>query len=184
MTKNFVLDTNVLLHDPSALFKFRDNRIIIPITVIEELDRFKKDLNMLGRNARTVSKYIDRMREEGSLAEGVPIETGGVLRVAFDGDGARLLPAELHGNREDNQILAVALGEKVRDKNIPVVVVSKDTNLRIKADSLGLRAEDYESDRGHRGALPGLPRGPGRQGVDRCVLRRGGERRPARRGRA
>src|SRR4030067_1679714 len=147
MTKNFVLDTNVLLHDPSALFKFRDNRIIIPITVIEELDRFKKDLNMLGRNARTVSKYIDRMREEGSLAEGVPIETGGVLRVAFDGDGARLLPAELHGNREDNQILAVALGEKVRDRNIPVVVVSKDTNLRIKADSLGLRAEDYESDR-------------------------------------
>src|SRR3990170_266171 len=134
MTKNFVLDTNVLLHDPSALFKFRDNRIIIPITVIEELDRFKKDLNMLGRNARTVSKYIDRMREEGSLAEGVPIETGGVLRVAFDGDGARLLPAELHGNREGNQILAV-------------VVVSKDTNLRIKADSLGLRAEDYESDR-------------------------------------
>src|SRR3990172_6840696 len=69
MTKNFVLDTNVLLHDPSALFKFRDNRIIIPITVIEELDRFKKDLNMLGRNARTVSKYIDRMREEGRRAE-------------------------------------------------------------------------------------------------------------------
>ena len=147
MTKNFVLDTNVLLHDPTALFKFRDNRIIIPITVIEELDRFKKDLNMLGCNARTVSKYIDRMREEGSLADGVPIETGGVLRVAFDGDGARLLPAELHGNREDNQILAVALGEKVRDRNTPVVVVSKDTNLRIKADALGLRAEDYESDR-------------------------------------
>ena len=147
MIKNFVLDTNVLLHDPTALFKFRDNRIIIPITVIEELDRFKKDLNMLGRNARTVSKFIDRLRGEGSLSEGVPLESGGMLRVAFDGDGANLLPAELHGNREDNQILAVALGEKVRDKNTPVVVVSKDTNLRIKADSLGLRAEDYESDR-------------------------------------
>jgi len=147
MIKNFVLDTNVLLHDPTALFKFRDNRIIIPITVIEELDRFKKDLNMLGRNARTVSKFIDRLRGEGSLSDGVPLESGGMLRVAFDGDGANLLPAELHGNREDNQILAVALGEKVRDKNTPVVVVSKDTNLRIKADSLGLRAEDYESDR-------------------------------------
>jgi PhoH-like ATPase len=147
MIKNFVLDTNVLLHDPTALFKFRDNRIIIPITVIEELDRFKKDLNMLGRNARTVSKFIDRMRGEGSLSEGVPLESGGMLRVAFDGDGANLLPAELHGNREDNQILAVALGEQVREKNTPVVVVSKDTNLRIKADSLGLRAEDYESDR-------------------------------------
>jgi PhoH-like ATPase len=147
MIKNFVLDTNVLLHDPTALFKFRDNRIIIPITVIEELDRFKKDLNMLGRNARTVSKFIDRLRGEGSLADGVPLESGGMLRVAFDGEGASLLPAELHGNREDNQILAVAIGEKVRDRSTPVVVVSKDTNLRIKADSLGLRAEDYESDR-------------------------------------
>ncbi len=147
MIKNFVLDTNVLLHDPTAIFKFQDNRIIIPITVIEELDRFKKDLNMLGRNARTVSKFIDRMRGEGSLAEGVPLDHGGMLRVAFDGDGAVLLPAELQGNREDNQILAVALGEKVRNGNAPVVVVSKDTNLRIKADALGLRAEDFESDR-------------------------------------
>ena len=147
MTKNFVLDTNVLLHDPSALFKFRDNRIIIPITVIEELDRFKKDLNMLGRNARTASKFIDRKRKEGSLADGVPLEQGGLLRVAFDGDGADLLPAELRGNREDNQILAVALGVRMREKQVPVVVVSKDTNLRIKADACGLRAEDYESDR-------------------------------------
>ncbi|HEY5765077.1 MAG TPA: PhoH family protein [Candidatus Deferrimicrobiaceae bacterium] len=147
MIKNFVLDTNVLLHDPNALFKFQDNRIIIPITVIEELDRFKKDLNMLGRNARTASKFIDRKRKEGSLAEGVPLEHGGLLRVAFDGDGADLLPAELLGHREDNQILAVALGVRMREKNIPVVVVSKDTNLRIKADACGLRAEDYESDR-------------------------------------
>jgi PhoH-like ATPase len=147
MIKNFVLDTNVLLHDPSAIFKFRDNRIIIPITVIEELDRFKKDLNMLGRNARTVSKFIDRLRGEGSLANWVSLGNGGMLRVAFDGDGAALLPAELQGNREDNQILAVALGEKVRNGDAPVVVVSKDTNLRIKADALGLRAEDFESDR-------------------------------------
>ena len=147
MIKNFVLDTNVLLHDPAAIFKFQDNRIIIPITVIEELDHFKKDLNMLGRNARTVSKFIDRMRGEGSLSEGVSLGNGGVLRVAFDGDGAVLLPAELQGNRGDNQILAVALGEKVRSGNAPVVVVSKDTNLRIKADALGLRAQDFESDR-------------------------------------
>src|SRR3972149_3229471 len=88
MIKNFVLDTNVLLHDPTALFKFRDNRIIIPITVIEELDRFKQDRNMLGRNARTVAKVSDRRRGEGSISEGVPLENGGMLRVAFDGDGA------------------------------------------------------------------------------------------------
>jgi len=147
MIKNFVLDTNVLLHDPNALFKFQDNRVIIPITVIEELDHFKKDLNMLGRNARTVSKYVDRLRESGNLAEGVPLEHGGVLRVAFGGEGVSLLPAELKGQLQDNQILGVALSVRGREKDVPVVVVSKDTNLRIKADALGVVAEDYESDR-------------------------------------
>ena len=147
MIKNFVLDTNVLLHDPNALFKFQDNRVIIPITVIEELDHFKKDLNMLGRNARTVSKYVDRLRESGNLAEGVPLEHGGLLRVAFGGEGVSLLPAELKGQLEDNQILGVALSARGREKDVPVVVVSKDTNLRIKADALGIKAEDYESDR-------------------------------------
>src|SRR3990172_4173846 len=147
MIKNFVLDTNVLLHDPNAVFKFQDNRVIIPITVIEELDHFKKDLNMLGRNARTVSKFIDKMREEGSLSEGVPLENGGELRVAFGGEGTSLLPAELYGGKEDNHILAVALSVRAREKNLPVVVISKDTNLRIKADALGLRAQDYESGR-------------------------------------
>jgi PhoH-like ATPase len=147
MIKNFVLDTNVLLHDPNALFRFQDNRVVIPITVIEELDHFKKDLNMLGRNARTVSKYIDKMREEGSLSEGIPLGNGGQLRVAFGAEGASLLPAELFGGKEDNHILAVALSVRARENGIPVVVISKDTNLRIKADALGLRAQDYESGR-------------------------------------
>ncbi|MDA8121644.1 MAG: PhoH family protein [Deltaproteobacteria bacterium] len=147
MIKNFVLDTNVLLHDPNALYKFQDNRVVIPITVIEELDHFKKDLNMLGRNARTVSKFVDRMRKEGSLADGVPLENGGELRVAFGGNGTSLLPPELIGEKKDNHILAVALSVRAREKDVPVVVISKDTNLRIKADALGLRAEDYESGR-------------------------------------
>ncbi len=147
MIKNFVLDTNVLLHDPNALFRFQDNRVIIPIMVIEELDHFKKDLNMLGRNARTVSKHIDRMREKGSLAEGVPLEHGGIFRVAFSGEGVSLLPQELKGDLADNQLLGVALSVRRRENDIPVVVVTKDTNLRIKADALGIKAEDYESDR-------------------------------------
>jgi len=147
MIKNFVLDTNVLLHDPNALFRFKDNRVFVPIMVIEELDHFKKDLNMLGRNARTVSKFIDRLREQGNLADGVPLEHGGVLRVAFGGEGASLLPPELKGSLADNQILGVALSVRGREKDVPVVVVSKDTNLRIKADALGITAEDYESDR-------------------------------------
>ena len=147
MIKNFVLDTNVLLHDPNALFHFEDNRVIVPITVIEELDHFKKDQNMLGRNARTVSKHIDRLRASGNLGEGVPLEHGGVLRVALGSEGASLLPPELEGRTGDNRILGVALSARAREKNVPVVVVTKDTNLRIKADALGVTAEDYESDR-------------------------------------
>ncbi len=147
MIKNFVLDTNVLLHDPNALFKFQDNRVFIPIMVIEELDHFKKDLNMLGRNARTVSKYIDRLREKGNLADGVPLEQGGMLRIAFGEEGASLLPPELRGDLADNHLLGVALSVRGKDKGAPVVVISKDTNLRIKADALGIRAEDFESDR-------------------------------------
>ncbi|MDD5762475.1 MAG: PIN domain-containing protein, partial [bacterium] len=146
MIKNFVLDTNVLLHDPNALFHFEDNRVIVPISVIEELDHFKKDLNMLGRNARTVSKHIDRLRASGNLGEGVSLEHGGMLRVAFGGEGVSLLPPELKGALTDNQILGVALSARAREKDVPVVVVTKDTNLRIKADALGVTAEDYESD--------------------------------------
>ena len=79
--KNFILDTNVLLHDPQSLFKFQDNNIIIPITVIEEVDRFKKDMNETGRNARMVSRILDSMREKGSLASGVTMPGGGTLRI-------------------------------------------------------------------------------------------------------
>jgi len=147
MIKNFVLDTNVLLHDPNALFKFEDNRVFIPITVIEELDHFKKDLNMLGRNARTVSKYIDRLREKGNLSDGVPLDHGGMLRIAFVEEGSKHLPPELRGDLADNQLLGVALAVHGRELGVPIVVITKDTNLRIKADALGIRAEDYESDR-------------------------------------
>jgi PhoH-like ATPase len=147
MIKNFVLDTNVLLHDPNALFKFEDNHVFIPITVIEELDHFKKDLNMLGRNARTVSKYIDRLRGLGNLSDGVPLENGGMLKIAFVEEGARHLPPELRGDLADNQLLGVAMTMHSREKEVPIVVITKDTNLRIKADALGIRAEDYESDR-------------------------------------
>src|SRR5512135_2554239 len=79
--KNFVLDTNVLLYDPQALFKFEENNIIIPITVIEEIDRFKKDMNETGRNARQISRYIDELRKKGSLSKGIQMESSGTLCV-------------------------------------------------------------------------------------------------------
>jgi PhoH-like ATPase len=146
--KNFVLDTNVLLYDPQALFRFQENNIIIPITVIEEIDRFKKDMNETGRNARQVSRFLDELRKKGSLAEGIILESGGSLRVEiYEERVMKRLPPELREERGDNRILAVAVDVKERDNKLPVIFVTKDTNLRIKADAIGLVAEDYESDK-------------------------------------
>ncbi len=148
MIKNFVLDTNVLLYDPQAIFKFVDNNIIIPITVIEEVDRFKKDMNETGRNARQVSRYLDDMRKRGSLSSGITLETGGMLRVEmYEEKIMKRLPPELREERGDNRILAVAVKIMEENGGSPVVFVTKDTNLRIKADAIGLKAEDYESDK-------------------------------------
>jgi PhoH-like ATPase len=147
MKKVFVLDTNVLLHDPSAMWRFQENEVVLPITVIEELDRFKKQPEMRGRNARQVSRSLDELRGSGKLLAGVPINGGGRLRVALcSRDTLRELPAELEEKHADNAILAVALEEKRRCQ-CGVVLVTKDINLRIKADALGLDAEDYKTDK-------------------------------------
>lgn len=147
MKKVFVLDTNVLLHDPTALFRFEDNDIILPITIIEELDRFKKNSDVTGRNARQVSRTLDALRQQGHLTDGIALEKGGQLRVALcHRETLQSLPAELEHGNGDNAILAVALDHK-QQCQCPVVLVSKDTNLRIKADALGLVAEDYETNK-------------------------------------
>lgn len=145
MKKNFVLDTNVLLHDPRALFQFEDNNVILPIYVIEELDSFKKDNSELGRNARWAARQVDQFRQKGQLSgEGVLIGEEGTLRVLFASQ------EQLHADHfhrvdsPDSKILAVALTLKKQEPDRPVIVISKDTNLRIRANALGLDAEDYE----------------------------------------
>jgi PhoH-like ATPase len=143
--KNFVLDTNVLLHDPRSIYSFDDNNVVIPIYVIEELDQFKKDMSELGRNARMVARYLDAHRSEGTLAEGVPLPNGGILRVSFV---EHELPKSMaDGSLMDNRILAVAIETKERDANTATVFITKDTNLRIRADALGLLAQDFEPER-------------------------------------
>lgn len=147
MRKVFVLDTNVLLHDPASLFRFQDNDVILPITIIEELDRFKKLSETTGRNARQVSRSLDELRQQGSLTDGITLKNGGTLKVALCHQKTlKELPVELEGNQNDNAILAVAL-ECKRNSDLDVVMISKDTNLRIKADVLGLAAQDYETDK-------------------------------------
>jgi len=153
MRKTFVLDTNVLLHDPAALTRFEDNNILIPIEVVEEIDRFKRDPAEKGRNARQVSRLLDALRAHGNLADGVPNgEQGGTLKVVFcRAETLSQLPPELKGGSGDNNILAVALEEQrlqaVLGSQPPVVLVTKDTNLRIKADAVGLTAQDYTTDK-------------------------------------
>ncbi len=146
MRKNYVLDTNVLLHDPRALFQFKDNNVIIPIYVVEEIDKFKRDLSELGRNARQVSRDLDKFREEGgSLTDGVSLEGGGALRVMFT---QKELPRQfLNSALVDNRILALATDLKEREPETRLVFVTKDINLRIRADALGLPTEDYENDK-------------------------------------
>jgi PhoH-like ATPase len=145
--KTFVLDTNVLLHDPRAIFSFEDNDVVIPIYVVEEIDTFKKDLSELGRNARQVSRYLDNLRAEGSLAVGVTLDRGGTLRVKTT---VLSLPEELALDRgQDSKILAVALEQNLEAKktNRKVVFITKDTNLRIRADAIGIYTEDFEPER-------------------------------------
>jgi PhoH-like ATPase len=153
MRKTFVLDTNVLLHDPDALRRFEDNLVVVPIEVVEEIDRFKRDPSEKGRNARAVSRLLDELRDRGNLADGVPIggTPGGQLKVVFcRSETLAQLPPELKGGNGDNNILAVALEQRLQEvmgSQPPVVLVTKDTNLRIKADAVGLIAQDYTTDK-------------------------------------
>lgn len=144
MEKYFVLDTNVLLHDAGALFAFGDNRVVIPIEVLEELDKFKGQTNELGRNAREVVRTLDRFRQHGSLGQGVPIEgTGGMLFV--DLKPARLHDIGLDRDVPDNRILGVAW--RLQKEGRQVIFVSKDINLRIKSDALGITTMDFEKEK-------------------------------------
>jgi PhoH-like ATPase len=149
MRKHFVLDTNVFLHNPRALFLFEENHIIIPITVIEEIDRFKKDVTEIGRNARLTSRYLDDLRNRGNLIEGVELDGGGVVSVDVGAHRDVDTESVLFESNADQRILTVALHTKkqLKERGVhePVILVTKDTNLRLKGHALGLDVEDFEN---------------------------------------
>ncbi len=158
MHKFFVLDTNVLLHSQSAIQSFADNTVVLPMTVIEELDRFKTKTDELGRNARAVIRYIDRIREEEeayarnegrepeSLTRGIPHnDAGGKLMVVED---AHLEPTPgLERDMPDNRILRAAVHIQLENQDEDVILVTKDLNLRIKAAVAGIEPQDWERDK-------------------------------------
>lgn len=141
--KTFVLDTNVILHDPMAMFSFEGSRVVLPLTVIEELDTFKRSNDERGRSARFVSRKLDELRANGKLSDWVPLEHGGKLKVEIQvSDG---LPKAFSAHTKDNEILSCAQYLKKQGEN--VVFISKDINLRIKAESLGLETQDFEKEK-------------------------------------
>ncbi len=146
--KIYVLDTNVLIHNPQAMFSYKKDDVVIPITVIEEIDKLKKGLDEKGRNARQVSRQLDDLRKKGSLKDGVKLDNGGTIQVAICTkvtDNLDILVRDVN----DNLIIGTAYKfhkKYMDDENVEVFLISKDANVRIKADAIGIKSLNYEED--------------------------------------
>jgi PhoH-like ATPase len=142
--RKVVIDTNVILFEALAMTKFQDADVHIPISVIEEVDRFKRDPGENGRNARQFSRFVDLLREKGSLASGVQLDNSeNVVYINADFTVAGM-PSEFNQDKADNRILATAMALQKQYPRHKVELITKDINLRIKADVMGIIAKDYE----------------------------------------
>ena len=140
--KTYVLDTSVYLTDFNSIYAFKNNDIVVPLKVLEEIDKHKKRQDSVGSNARRTIKILDDLRSRGSLEKGVRIGKGkGILTVK--GYDSELLPEEFPREDPDNQIIATALTETANNQIKKVSIVSRDINMRVKCDALGIPAEDY-----------------------------------------
>lgn len=155
MVKNYILDTNVLIHDPEAIYSFEDNNVFIPLPVIEELDKLKREQGRVGKNARTSIRLLDELRGKGNLHNGVKLDTGGTLTIPVlsEADFNRYQVKFLFEKYVDNWIIAYSVYLKEHRKE-PTIIVSKDISLRIKASALGIEAEDYLTDKNDLALLP------------------------------
>lgn len=147
--KYFVLDTNVLIHNPSAMYSFSEHVVVIPIQVIEELDRLKSHSDKKGMHARTVLRQLDRHVHHGALEQGVKLKSGGTLFITVHNKWPK--PPHLNESSVDNKILGVAYGLQQDGKT--VFFISKDVNARIKSEALGIRSMDYEKQKVDYSAL-------------------------------
>ena len=143
LKKTFVLDTNVLLQTPYAIYTFGDNDVVLPEIVLEELDRFKKENSELGANARQTARLIDELRATGNISKGLKLENGGKLRIEMNCSGVEL-PDSWDYSNNDNRILRVCKGLKEKGEN--VFLVTKDVFERIKADIIGVVAQDFQAE--------------------------------------
>jgi len=144
MKKIYVLDTNVLVHDPRSILAFDDNEVVIPLVVLDEIDKIKTGQDEVARNARSVIRTLDQMREKGSINEGVVTDRNGLIRIELNHRDC--IPADLDPQKADNRIISVAIGLMREHPDRRVSVVTKDINLRVKCDALKVLAEDYDTD--------------------------------------
>ena len=159
-TRLYVLDTNVLMHDPTSLFRFEEHAVFIPMVVLEELDAAKKGTSEVARNVRQVSRFLDELMQDAdrqAVVEGLPLVRAATPDAPVQDRGGRLffqteplptaaMPVSLPGLKPDNTLLATVMALQSRHPDREVVLVSKDINLRIKASIMGLCAEDYFND--------------------------------------
>ncbi|GAK07380.1 MULTISPECIES: PhoH family protein [Geomicrobium] len=147
----YVLDTNVLLQDPYALFSFKPHDVVIPAVVLEELDAKKKNMDELGKNAREVARILDKLREEGPLHKGIKVGSDCFVRVELNHSSYKTVGVTLPDVTNDNRLIAVALNlnveQQAAEQARKVIVVSKDALVRIKSEAFGLTAEDFLYDR-------------------------------------
>ena len=144
MEKIYILDTNVLIQAPYAVECFEENEVVLPMTVLEELDNLKKEEGEKGANVRRVIRILDAYREKGNLLEGVYTGHGGILRVEKNYLNVEL-PEDLPDHKSDNRILKVCIGLS-KESPKQVILVTKDILLRIKAQLLGIQAEDFTTE--------------------------------------
>ncbi|MBK7104656.1 MAG: PhoH family protein [Ignavibacteriae bacterium] len=147
--KTFVLDTNVILHDPSCIHQFKENNIVIPITVIEEIDHFKRGSQVINLNAREFVRTLDSLTGKNLFNGGIPLGKGkGKVRIVISKSAAKEIKESFREDTPDHRILNTALLLHQESKgNEKVILVSKDVNLRMKAKALGVLSEDYTTDR-------------------------------------
>ena len=142
--KVFILDTSVLLYDKNAIHSFPDSDVIIPLIVLDEVDRFKEKPGVIGESARYVNRYLDDLRKDGNIHEGIKIGNGQSIKVEINHNTS--VPDGLSPSHADNRIIgiAVAISNKISQ---PVTVITKDINFRVKCDALGINSEDYNKDK-------------------------------------
>ena len=142
--KTFLIDTSVLLYDKQSLHSFADNNVVLPMVVLDELDRFKEKQGILGESARYINRFLDTLRKDGRLDMGVKLDSGQTIRILTRESDIDLEELDLDQSRGDNKIIASAL--MLKEQGDDVHVVTKDINLRVKCDALGIAAEDYYAD--------------------------------------